>query len=311
MFHLPEEIGQVRAVEHLVEPAAAAAVAVLAGERAAVATHQTGGKTGDVRHAGYLGRAAPVDERPNMQAARPGVGVVGDRRAQPGAISLDLMYVVVQMLHRHGRVLDKRHGLHIPFHRHQQTQPDFAHAPDSGHGRRFGGSRQSRGTDGSPVQQRCQPLDAVPHDRLALSLIFNNQQAIGAAIDHGSQQPSVFRHIAAQAQAQCVQQFDGRGAGLQNCRDGQQRCLQPVEMQQAQTGMRRPRNQIDGDLGHNRQRALRAADELSQSGGMLRRQPVEVIPPTPPPVTGRIFVYHSPVIWVNQQPAHLFRYANS
>ena len=238
------------------------------------------------------------------------MGIVTHRHIKLPTIAFDLCNVGRQVLNRHGRVLDERHGLHVAFHGHQQPQTCLADLPDSCLrlvARRRKQRRHPKFFGRDPL---AQPFDGRGHGRLALTAILNHQQTMRAAFNDRGQQPGILRHITTQPESEGIEQLYGRCAGLQDSLHGRQRQMDLVELQERQPGARRNRNQSNGDFGHDCQRPFGSADQLSQIARSARHEAIQVIAPTPAPKARRPLANDPLVIGLPRQPVDLSRYAN-
>ncbi len=161
LLHLAVELIELQTEEALVDPASRPAVAVLARQRAAVAVQQLDREAEDLGHLGDLGRVLGVDQRPDVETAGAGVGVVGDLRADRVAELLDPANVVGQVLHRHGRVLDERDRLVVALDAHQQAEAHLAHGPDVDLPARLEYRLQAEQRSACPLQDAGQAIDSA------------------------------------------------------------------------------------------------------------------------------------------------------
>ena len=291
---LPVEPVQVRPEEALVLPAARAAIAVFARQAAPEPAEQLQREAGDDRQLVDLGGDLGVDQRPDVDAAGAGVGVIGDARADVVAEPLDAGDVLGQMLDRHRGVLDERDRLVVALDAHHQAESDLADRPHVGLQRGVE-RRHHGGAHAVAAQVALQRVDPPLQRARIAARVLGDQHAVGRAGNEAGHQPRVLRHLAGERQPQVVEQLHRRRIGLQDGGHRRQRREQLVEVDHGQRGVRGHRHQVEGQLGHHRQRSLRPADQLGQiEAGILRvveagavDEPVQVVAAAAPPVGRR------------------------
>ncbi len=129
LLYPPIQFVQLGSEESFVQPATRPAVPMFAGQCPLVPVQQFHRKGSDLRQLCHFLGLLSIDERPNVQAAGAGVGIIGHVRSKFVTERLQSGHVFGQMLWWNGRVLYKGNGLVVSLDAHDETQAHFAHLP--------------------------------------------------------------------------------------------------------------------------------------------------------------------------------------
>ena len=271
---LLEEPVEVGAIECLIEPTAHTAVAVFAGERAAVGAQQFRRELGDGAHLLHFRRLLDVDQRADVEAAGAGVGVIGHAHAQVATERLDARDVGGQVLRRHRGVLDKGQRLPFPAHAHQQAEAHLAQAPDVGLARAVEQRRHRADGERAAAQARHEIVGSAAQFRLAGAVVFHRQEAERLALHKAAQEAVILRLGARHLQAQVVDQLHGGRAGFENGSHRLQRRDQRRELHDHQRSALRSRCDLELEFGDGGQRAFGAGQQVDQIEALILGQVV-------------------------------------
>ena len=209
-----EGLVQPRAENLLIPFAAHESVAVLGTDRAAVGQDQVADFFGDGPHARDALGFLEIDERPDVDCAHAGMGVVGRHRAVLMDDIAEVADVVRKLLRRDRRVFHESRRLGIPLHAHQQPE---SRLPD-GPGVRLGG--RGRGPDAG-VAQTLLPEQGFEGVQAARDLfgrfpvVLDHEDGFRVAVDEVPLMGGCGRGLG-QVQDGLVGEFHGGGIGLQD-----------------------------------------------------------------------------------------------
>ena len=131
-FDGSERLVELRPEHFFHERAAHEAVAVLAGQRAAVLEHEVGDFAGNGLEGLHACLGLHVDDGPDVQAAHRRVGVDAGLDLVPPDDPEKPLDVVAQPVGRDRRIFDERQRLGVVLHGHRQAERDLANAPHPG-----------------------------------------------------------------------------------------------------------------------------------------------------------------------------------
>ena len=293
-----EQAVQLGAEELGVEPAAQAAIAMLARKDAAVLAQQTAGIGDDLRQLGDVRAELGVEQRVDVQTPGAGVREVGDVVAKRfSAVGFELRNVVGQVLRRHRSVVDDRQRLDVAAHAHEDAEAGVAHLPHDIDGIGLVHVRDRLHGHAAFRKVRREPT-LLSHDLVrGLAVELGDQDAVGVALDERLGQLRVLRRMFDELEPVSIDQFDGRRVQLEHHGHRVERGPQPGEVHDRKTRHLRHVHQVERDLGDDAQRAFRAADDLGQVEARVVRpaegealavgQAIEVVAAAASPVTRR------------------------
>ena len=256
-----------RLVDHrpevaLQEPAAHQTVTVFAAHCAAELHDEVADGLGDGPHRLDLRRVLEVDQRPDVEAADAGVRVEGGAHAVLVQDAAEAPDEVRQAVGRHRGVLDERDRLGVPLDALEQSLPRLAHPPDVVLFRDV--HRPHDGVAAPRCRQRpLQRGQPVEDFVMVIAGELDHEQRVGIAL-HEGHAPCVLQLRPRHLQHEPVEEFDRRRSVGEDERDGLQRLLQVVEVQDGDDRVRRAGHQADGRLGRQGQCSLRPHDQPRQ-----------------------------------------------
>ena len=249
---------------------------MLGTDRAAIGQDQVADFFGDGPHARDALGFLEIDERPDVDRAHAGVGVVGGHRTVLVDDIAEVADVVRKLLRRDCRVLHESRRLGIPLHAHQQPE---SRLPD-GPGVRLGG--RGRGPDTGVAQtllleQGFEGVQVVRDLFGRFPVILDHEDGFRIAFDEVALMGGRGGGLG-QVQYGPVGEFHGRGIGLQDLDRRFHGFDQVREVTDTEGLMGRKRHQVDARLGHGGQGALGSDDYSAGVEGTFSGEFVQVVP---------------------------------